>query len=284
MSGDATSRWIFRRGNDSQQNGESQMKPDIPLVLMPGVNVGSGNVTDAVRAAHRGDLSMPVETTWKAPGEFDVRLAPAVGAFIAANPAVEEERLAAALGAPVRVVGVRRTKDGPVVTLHVPHERREDTEPWLQEVSERYQLNGEVPGGWTAGGDPVYSRAVPALPAGTREIPAVLRAAITYITDFEPENDTALHEFLGGFARGMDGISEAVTGLHDHCLSQEVRLGKGAVATLGTCAETGAALAGVYRSASAMLDQYYGGVTEEVAGGVELPRDGDFITGNGAGG
>jgi hypothetical protein len=120
--------------------------------------------------------------------------------------------------------------------------------------------------------------------ANTREIPAVLRAVITYITDFAPENDTALHEFLGGFARGMDGISEAVTGLHDHCLSQEVRLGKGAVATLGTCAETGAALAGVYRSASAMLDQYYGGVTEEVASGVELPRDGDFVTGNGAGG
>jgi hypothetical protein len=131
----------------------------------------------------------------------------------------------------------------------------------------------------TEDGDPMPGRMT--MTANAREIPAVIRAVITHITDFQPVDDTELHQFLISFSRGMDGIADAIAGLHEYCLSPDVRLGKGAVATLATCAETAGAFGSVFKTASTMLDQYYGGVSEEIASGVELPRDGDFLTGDG---
>ncbi len=88
-----------------------------------GIPAGSGNITDAVRAAHLGDRSMLVDTIWKAPGEFEVRVAGPVGDFIAANPGVEETRLTATLGAQVKVADVRREDGTSIVTLHIPRAR-----------------------------------------------------------------------------------------------------------------------------------------------------------------
>jgi hypothetical protein len=250
------------------------MKPDIPLVIKPGATVGSGNVTDAVRAAHRGDLSMPVETTWKAPGEFDVRLAPAVGAFIAANPAVEEERLTAALGAPVRVAGVRRDGGTAVVALRVPHARRSAP---------------STPGARPAGPAAAAPAAAIPYPTGGTSMPATTIPAVAAhwrqvasdAADFEPGSDAELLEWMSSEVAGMLGYGESVAELHEHCLTS-VRADPAAMAALHDVADAAADCAEAMARAMAKFREIYEAPREFVGEGGVLPKDGDWLQGDDA--
>ena len=115
-----------------------------------------------------------------------------------------------------------------------------------------------------------------------RKVPTVLRAVIGWIDDFEPDNDADLHDFLQGLAAGLHDIGASLNDLYELCTSSQVRIGKGGMSATHAAADSIAEAAGGVSGASRALASYYAGVSEEVADGVELPKDGDFITGDGA--
>ena len=116
-----------------------------------------------------------------------------------------------------------------------------------------------------------------------RAVPLVWRAVIASIDDFEPENDAELHEFLRGLAAGLHDTGAALNDLYELCTSPAIRVGRGGMNATHAAADSIADAAGGVSGASKALASYYSGVSEEVAGGVELPNKGDFITGQGDG-
>ena len=110
-----------------------------------------------------------------------------------------------------------------------------------------------------------------------------IRAVIAWIDDFEPENDADLHDFLQSLAAGLHDIGASLNDLYELCTSPGVRIGKGGMTATHEAADSIAEASAGVSAASSALAAYYAGVSEEVAEGVELPKDGDFITGEGAG-
>lgn len=115
-----------------------------------------------------------------------------------------------------------------------------------------------------------------------RKVPPVLRAVISWIDDFEPENDADLHDFLQSLAAGLHDVGASLNDLYELCTSPQLRIGKGGMSATHAAADAIADAAGGVSGASKALASYYEGVSEAVADGVELPKDGDFITGDGA--
>lgn len=135
---------------------------------------------------------------------------------------------------------------------------------------------------------PVTETTTPAAPAApgttrpaTRDVPTEFRAAINWIDDFEPADDAELHDFLKGLAAGMHGIGASLGDLYELCTGPSVRIGKGGMSATHGAADAIADAAEAIAAASKVLAAYYAGVTEEVAAGVDLPKDGDFLTGEG---
>ncbi len=117
-----------------------------------------------------------------------------------------------------------------------------------------------------------------------RKVPPAWRAVIAAIDDFEPENDSDLHGFLQGLAAGLHDVGESLADLYETCTAPGIRIGKGGMSATHDAADAIAEASGGVAGASRALEQYYAGVSEEVAAGVELPKDGDFLTGDGAAG
>jgi hypothetical protein len=111
----------------------------------------------------------------------------------------------------------------------------------------------------------------------------VFRAVLNWIDDFEPADDAELHDFLKGLAAGLHGIGSSVNDLYELCTSPEVRIGEGGMSATREAAGSVDTAAVAVVSASRALSGYYAGVTGEVAAGVVLPKDGDFVTGEGDG-
>jgi hypothetical protein len=112
-----------------------------------------------------------------------------------------------------------------------------------------------------------------------RKVPAVMRAVIAWIDDFEPENDADLHDFLQSLAAGLHDVGASLNDLYELCTSPGVRIGRGGMSATHDAADSIAEASAGVSKASKALANYYGGVSDEVAGGVELPKDGNFITG-----
>ena len=130
---------------------------------------------------------------------------------------------------------------------------------------------------------PAAPRTAAATRTSGRKVPPVMRAVIAWIDDFEPENDADLHDFLQSLAAGLHDIGASLNDLYELCTSPGVRIGKGGMTATHEAADSIAEASAGVSAASSALAAYYAGVSEEVAEGVELPRDGDFITGEGAG-
>ncbi len=115
-----------------------------------------------------------------------------------------------------------------------------------------------------------------------RDVPAVFRAVLDGIDGFEPADDAELYDFLKGLAAGLHGIGASVSGLYELCTSPGVRVGEGGMSAARSAADSVADAADAVTSAANTLADYYAGVTEEVAAGVELPKSGGFISGEAA--
>jgi len=98
--------------------------------------------------------------------------------------------------------------------------------------------------------------------------------------DFEPEDDGHLLAWMADQVAGMLGYGEAVAAVHEHCVSA-VRLDPAAMATLHDVADAVADAAEAMARAINRFREVYQGPREFVADGGVLPRDGDFLTGDG---
>ena len=111
-------------------------------------------------------------------------------------------------------------------------------------------------------------------------VPPAGRAMIAMIDDFTPIDDDELHEKILGVAAFLHDLGVAMQDMHSRCVASDVRLGKGAMQATHDAADGVVDAGAAVTKASASFADYYGTVSEEVAGGKELPKDGDFITGN----
>jgi hypothetical protein len=98
--------------------------------------------------------------------------------------------------------------------------------------------------------------------------------------DYEPEDDADLLAWMGDQVAGMLGYGEAVASVHEHCVNA-VRLDPAAMATLHDVADAVADAAEAMARAIEKFKQVYEGPREFVSDGGVLPRDGDFLTGDG---
>jgi hypothetical protein len=113
-------------------------------------------------------------------------------------------------------------------------------------------------------------------------VPPEGRAMINMVDDAVPDTDEDHLDLLRGIATFLHDFGQAMQDYHDRCTEPGVRLGKGAV-TAGHDAANGIVdAADAVTVAAKSFANYYQGVSDEVAEGVQLPEHGDFITGNGA--
>jgi hypothetical protein len=113
-------------------------------------------------------------------------------------------------------------------------------------------------------------------------VPPAGRAMINMIDDFTPTTDDELHEKILGVAAFLHDLGVAMQEMHGRCLASDVRLGKGAMQATHDAADAVVDAGAGATKASEDFATYYANVSDEVAGGKTLPKDGDFITGNNA--
>jgi hypothetical protein len=120
---------------------------------------------------------------------------------------------------------------------------------------------------------------------GRRTFPEA-KALINLVDDANPSDGDEIdhHDLMLGLAATLYDLAQAWQGYCERCEARTVRLGKGSMNAANELGEILVTAAEGSADASKGFEDYYEGVNEEVAGGKELPKDGDFLTGQGAGG
>jgi hypothetical protein len=120
---------------------------------------------------------------------------------------------------------------------------------------------------------------------GRRTFPEA-KPLINLVDDANPSDGDEIdhHDLQLGLAATLYDLAQAWSSYCGRCAAPTVRLGKGAMEAANALAETLVTAAEGAAEASKGFEDYYDGINEEVAGGKELPKDGDFLTGQGAGG
>jgi hypothetical protein len=103
-------------------------------------------------------------------------------------------------------------------------------------------------------------------------------ATIDDTADLDPDSDTELLEYMTDEVAGMLGYGEALTELHETCVSG-VRVDPVAMECVHDCADAIAEAAGVMAQAIDRFKEVLERPREFVADGGVLPKDGDWITG-----
>jgi len=106
------------------------------------------------------------------------------------------------------------------------------------------------------------------------------RKLIAATADYEPEDDSALLDWMAGEAAGMASYAESITDVYDTAVSG-VGLDPVPLAALHDYADAGAACAEAMAAARAKFADHYAQVREFAAAGGLLPHDGRWITGEG---
>jgi hypothetical protein len=121
---------------------------------------------------------------------------------------------------------------------------------------------------------------------GGRRTFAEAKPLINLVDDANPADGDEIdhHDLMLGLAATLYDLAQAWEGYTERCQSPGVRIGKGAMEAANALAESLTDAAEGSAKASKGFEDYYEGVNEEVASGKELPKDGDFLTGQGAGG
>jgi hypothetical protein len=106
------------------------------------------------------------------------------------------------------------------------------------------------------------------------------RQLIAATADYEPEDDSALLDWMAGEAAGMASYAESITDVYDTAVSG-VGLDPVPLAALHDYADAAAACAEAMAAARARFAEHYSQVREFAAAGGLLPHDGRWITGEG---
>jgi hypothetical protein len=119
------------------------------------------------------------------------------------------------------------------------------------------------------------------LPAQVKaNAPSGWKALAATASDFEPDTDDDLLDWLASEVAGISTYSEALTDIYETCVSS-VRLDPVAMSSLHDAADAAADFATSMAYARQRFAAHYSEVREFVSGGGILPKDGDFITGEG---
>ena len=100
------------------------------------------------------------------------------------------------------------------------------------------------------------------------------------VGDFEPADDGELLDWMSSQVAGMLAYGEAIADVHEHCVSA-VRLDPAAMAALHDVADAVADAAEAMARAREQFRQVYEAPRTFVGDGGVLPKDGDFLTGDG---
>ncbi len=120
------------------------------------------------------------------------------------------------------------------------------------------------------------------LPARVKaNAPAGWQALASATSDYEPENDEELLDWMASEVAGISSYGEAITDLYETCIDADIRLDPVAMAALHDAADASADFAAAMAYARQKFASHYAEVREFVAAGGVLPKDGDFITGEG---
>ena len=180
---------------------------------------------------------------------------------------------------------------------------RDDTEPspGAAIADVRVPADGQMPAAWARNsqwvrpdgaatdnrnGDrtPMSTDAVPVrnrLPDHVKaNAPAGWQALAGTASDFEPESDEALLDWMAAEVAGISTYGEALTDVYETCV-EGVRLDPVAMAALHDAADAAGDFATAMAYARQKFASHYAEVREFVAEGGVLPKDGDFITGEG---
>jgi hypothetical protein len=111
-------------------------------------------------------------------------------------------------------------------------------------------------------------------------VPAEWRAVAASAHDFVPETDEELLNWMAAQTAGLLAYAEAVTDAHDNAL-HGARLDPAALHAMHDAADAAAEVATAWAYARQKFADVYSGPREFVADGGTLPKDGDFITGEG---
>jgi hypothetical protein len=114
-----------------------------------------------------------------------------------------------------------------------------------------------------------------------RDAPAAWKALAADTGDFEAATDAELLDWMLGEVAGMLAYGEAVADVHEHHVSAAVRLDPAAMAALHDVADAVADAAEAMARARERYREVYEAPTGFVVDGGVLPKDGDFITGEG---
>jgi hypothetical protein len=109
---------------------------------------------------------------------------------------------------------------------------------------------------------------------------AAWRQLIAATADYEPEDDSALLDWMAGEATGMASYAESITDVYDTAVSG-VGLDPVPLNALHDYADAAAACAEAMAAARAKFADHYAQVREFAAAGGLLPHDGRWITGEG---
>jgi len=113
----------------------------------------------------------------------------------------------------------------------------------------------------------------------TRTAPAHWRGIAAATADFESGSDAELLEWMSSEVAGMLAYGEAVTAVHEHCVSA-VRADPAAMAALHDVADAAADCAEAMARAMAKFREIYEAPREFVSDGGVLPKDGDWLQGD----
>jgi hypothetical protein len=208
---------------------------------------------------------------------------------MAQNPSIAAKALGEALGAPVRLWHAFRVEDGSaVVRLIAPADAGPEPAPKQELAAEPVPpAEATAPADPPADGDSVTTATNPTDRRMTAKRLGRLtpgwRQVVGEIDDAELDSDTGVHELLLSQMAGDHDRAEAFIERLEDLTAPGVQIPPAALTVFRDYVEMVTELAEKAASASRHLQQYYAGVSEEVAGGVELPKDGKFITGEGSG-
>lgn len=286
----ARDRWDRRKEGGQEELASPDDEDDEGWIFTP------EQISAAIRAAWCRQTTSVRTVGVQAPACFESTLPP--GAInpevMAEDPSIAAKALGDVLGAPVRLWHVFRVEDGSaIVRLIAPADA--GAAPAQKDPAGAAPAE---PAEATAAADPARNgdsvttntTDAPARRAGSRfggrrTFPEA-KPLVNLVDDANPTDGDEIdhHDLMLGLAATLYDLAQAWQGYCERCETRTVRLGKGSMEAANALAETLTDAAEGSASASKGFESYYEGVNEEVSSGKELPKDGDFLTGQGAGG